>query len=211
MIPGDGYNFFDMKPLPRWVWTAFAALFAIATAGSISLYFWAKKRTREKTIVHRLQDLFREEHEFRTYDFDQNKVSDFWTGDVAGLCYLHRYGIAGAPVDIRAIAEADVHPLKPIVPKPVPYKGYLFAALEEDDTLAGTPERFYKVDTGGSPPMGKVHHLSRFGFCAFPAEYGVTGKFSYLINQNGVVHRWDAGGTIPSHWLTFPPDSGVDD
>ncbi|MBI2901557.1 MAG: hypothetical protein HYY17_15345 [Planctomycetes bacterium] len=44
----------------------------------------------------------------------------------------------------------------------------------------------------------RVHHRKTFGFCAYPAEYEVTGRdtFLYYIGENGggVFHR-DTGGS----------------
>jgi len=75
-----------------------------------------------------------------------------------------------------------------------------FIALDEDDGLEGTQERSYKVDTGGTPTMGKVHNTSKFGFCAYPAKYGVTGKFTFLVNENNTVFGADIGGKPMTHF-----------
>src|SRR5438876_8635612 len=107
--------------------------------------------------------LFRSaEAEFRYKDVDGNGVEDFWTGDVAGL---YRFGL----ID-REIAAADALPLFPRVPQPIPYMGYYFVAMEVDDSES--PPEELRQDT--DKKSGKVHHRSKFAFCAYPAEPGAS-------------------------------------
>ena len=166
------------------------------------LHFRRKARIRENEQAARIAiNNFRDiEQMFKEQDKDGNGINDFWTGDVAGL---FRYGL----ID-RSIALADVAPLNPLGPKPVPYCGYYFVALEGDDEfLKG--DYSYKTETGGRYPMGKVHHLTRFGFCAFPEDPGVTGRRVYIVNQNFTVFfsndikpptSWPDVSTLMTHW-----------
>ena len=126
---------------------------------------------------------------YRATDRDGNGIKDFWTGDVAGL-----YPEPEQILD-RGIAEADASPLHPLVPRPVPYYGYYFIALRQDES-ASPPEDFAQ-DT--DQKSGKVHHLSKFAFCAFPAEMGVTGKYVYIVNQGSTQYRMPLNPP-PKNW-----------
>ena len=131
---------------------------------------------------------------FRANDHDGNGVKDLWTGDIAGLS---KFGL----ID-RALAEADAEPLAPLVPKPIPYKGYLFRALDADDTYSTAKP--YRQDTDGK--SGKVHNLERFGFVAFPAEPEVTGRYMWILNENNSALRHDLSIPVPRNW---PADGAV--
>ena len=137
-------------------------------------------RTRQRrawelaTACSGLMDLVAAEAHYRLHDQDRNKISDYWTGDVAGL---FKYG----RID-RGLAEADVHPLVPLVPVPVPKNGFLFMALEADETPA--PPESYRQET--DPKSGKVHHPTKFGFLVFPAD-DAEGPYMYIVNESGKV------------------------
>jgi len=190
----------------------FLLVFLVPATGAAAGYFFllapAKSLAEnEQAAAAAIKTLASAEADFRANDRDWNLVNDFWTGDVAGLYYVRSNAANDAPqirLILREIAEADARPLKPLGPGPVPHHGYFFIALEEDDAMEGS-ERLYKQDTGGKPPMGKVHNASKFGFCAYPAEYGVTGKFTYLINENNTVFRRDIGGKPTTHFPTDGP------
>jgi hypothetical protein len=178
----------------------------LALAGEKLLLQPARLRENEKAASAGLKTLSSAEADFRANDRDWNHVNDFWTGDVAGLYYV-KSNEEGNEKEVHlidpAIAEADVRPLKALVSSPVPYHGYYFIALDEDDAFAGSSERFYKEDTGGTPAMGKVHNPSKFGFCAYPANYGVTGRYTFIVNETNTVFRSDNGGQPVTH---FPND-----
>jgi hypothetical protein len=147
----------------------------------------AERLGNERSAQSSLRTLSTAEADFRLNDRDQNGVPDFWTGDVAGLC-----GLAG-----RDIAQADAHPIHPLVVTPIPHHGYYFAALLFDDSE--TPPEAYRQDTDRK--SGKVHHLSKFGFVAFPAD-PASGMKIYIINENNTVfHRVDEAPP-PKNWPT---------
>lgn len=144
----------------------------------------------ERAARNALHAIFSAEGEFRWHDPDGNNVKDFWTGDVAGL---FRYGMI-----LRESAEADTAPLSPLVPKPVPYHGYYFRALVTDN-LQTPPVPYAQVT---DPASGKVHNLSRFGFVAYPAEVGKTGRYFFILNEAGTLLRKSAEGTPPIDYPT---------
>lgn len=131
---------------------------------------WNERRASEH-----LRAIVTAEAEFRAQDVDENGVPDFWTGDVAGL---YEAGVLD-----RRIAEADLRPIRPLVPKPVPLDGYYFKALERDDSV---PDE-YRKDTDGSGR--KVHHPSRFGFMALPAEYPSSGRIWFILNEGNSLFK----------------------
>ena len=37
------------------------------------------------------------------------------------------------------------------------------------------------------------HHPARFGACSYPAEYGETGTYTYIISEENTIYRKDLG------------------
>ena len=79
-----------------------------------------------------------------------------------------------------------------------PKGGYLFRAMETDASVM--PVEVLRVDTGGQPNMGKVHNTSRFGFCAYPAEYGASGLRTFILNENNTIFWKDTAGEPVLEW-----------
>jgi len=161
--------------------------------GAVSFITWANWRSQDKShnqsnAATVLKTLSTAEAVFRNKDLDGNGVNDFWTGDVAGL---YRLGLIE-----RAVAEADLRPIIPLVPKPIPYRGYYFIALVRDESE--TPHEDLRQDT--DKKSGKVHHLSKFGFSASPAEYDVTGRDTFIVNENNTVRCRHAYGNLVDCW-----------
>lgn len=80
-----------------------------------------------------------------------------------------------------------------------PYHGYYFRILEKQGAHAPGGSHIYVV---------KDKLIGGFGLIAWPAEYGVTGIDSFMVNQNGVVYEKDippvAGKAPPV--TSFDPD-----
>ena len=87
---------------------------------------------------------------------------------------------------------------------PKPKAGYWFRALET--TAARKPPEALRVDTGGLPVMGKVHNTSLFGFCAYPAEYGITGLRTFIISESNTIFWKD---TLGEPVLEWPSDADL--
>ncbi|HEV3027042.1 MAG TPA: DUF2950 family protein, partial [Planctomycetota bacterium] len=174
---------------------------AIALPGLLS----SQRASNERTASTTIKTLTAAEADFRANDRDHNGVNDFWTGDVSGLYSLT---VDGHELQLipREVAEADAAPIKPLVPVPVPYQGYLFRALERDAAISDAGEAEYRKDTGGNPPMGKVHNTSKFGFIAYPVRFGETGKYSFMVNENNTVFRRPEDGT---NIRDFPSDEDL--
>jgi hypothetical protein len=105
----------------------------------------------------------------------------------------------GIPIALieRGLAESDPKRLFPAHSEPLPYHGHYSAALDRDDSVQ--PARIYRQDTDGV--SGKVHNMIGFGFCAYPEEPGITGKYVVIINENNSLfyyHDWS--GPPPTAW-----------
>ncbi len=120
----------------------------------------------------------------RGKDPDRNGIWDFWTLDLQGLA---RWG------GLRAeIAAADAS-----LAEPVPWRGYLFRALEIDGE--GQP---YATDTAGRGGPRAYHH-SAYAFCAYPARYGWSGSATFLVTEARQVFRLQTRG---KPLLACPPE-----
>lgn len=176
-----------------------------AVLTSLALHFLvlvpARLRDNERAAAAALKTLATAEADFRSNDRDGNRVNDYWTADVTGLFAIQSDGRPIALID-RAVAEADASPVQPLVSKPVPYHGYYFVALRFDDSNPLSPKQPYRTDTDGQ--SGKVHNNSCYGFCAYPAEYGRTGRMTFVINEGNTMFKRDTAGKPEEAW---PQDS----
>jgi hypothetical protein len=81
-----------------------------------------------------------------------------------------------------ALAAAEVRPGKVTS---VPYHGYYYKVLAAQGPNADGGAHKYVVD-------GK-HMMAGFAVVAWPAEYGLTGIHTFLVNRDGVVFEKDLG------------------
>ncbi len=183
---------------------------AIAIPGLLS----SQRAANERNASASLKTLATAESDFRANDREDNKVNDFWTGDVAGLYCMTSAAIAGnADVPLKlievSIAGADAVPLAAGAAggeyaeitdytSMAPKSGYYFRAMMRDRE----GEEDYAVDTGGTPVMGAVHNNSRFGFCAYPANYWSSGKKTFIINEGNTMFWMDTQGKPVLEWPT---------
>jgi hypothetical protein len=168
-----------------------------AAAGMIlALGSQADPAANERAAAASLKPLSTAEADFRANDRDGNQAADYWVADVSGLYRID----PGVPLRLieRSIATADARPSVPVdkegtvhgskligLEKPMPKDGYWFAAIEK-----------YENEKGGATPYdeGKGRNPKRFGICAYPAEHGKTGIFTFLINESYTVWKKDTGG-----------------
>ena len=81
-----------------------------------------------------------------------------------------------------------------------PYHGYYFRVLEGQGSNAPGGAHNYFV---------KNKLIGGFGLVAWPAEYGVTGIHTFIVNQNGAVYQKDIApvpGKPPLPITRFDPD-----
>jgi len=84
--------------------------------------------------------------------------------------------------------------------KPSPYHGYYFHILKAQGPDAPGGAHNYVV---------KNMMIGGFAMVAFPAEYGVSGVRTYMVNHDGVVYEKDMGPstmTLARQMTRFNPD-----
>jgi hypothetical protein len=119
------------------------------------------------------------------YHYPSFKDKGYWVGDVTELYRLGKIS--------RELAEADTAPLKPLVPKPIPFHGYYVRAMESGPS-----------DFNDQPPVsfkGEQWCRDNFAILIYPAEPG-PGKHTYLPNRLSLLHRSDEWSPV----FRFPTD-----
>ena len=84
--------------------------------------------------------------------------------------------------------------------KPVPYHGYYFHILKAQGPDAPGGARNYVV---------KGEMIGGFAMLAYPADYGVSGIKTFIVNHNGIVYEKDLGagtGSVAPQMARFNPD-----
>jgi len=174
----------------------FVVLTLIVAIGTAAGFLWRAHVRREfmssneRSAEAAFRDIKLAEADYRANDRDRNGVNDFWTADVRGLLPFGLISQSLAGADATRSNEQD---------RVTPFAGYLFAALEMDDSE--TPPVPYREDTDHK--SGKVHNSAKFGFVAFPAKEGVTGRYIFIVNENSTVFWRETPCSVPRNW---PPD-----
>ncbi len=156
------------------------------------------------------------EFDFKANDRDGNKVADYWTGDVAGLyCMTSAATPGNKDCSLKmiepTIAGADSAPLPagaaggeyaaiPDFMNQEPKSGHWYFALASD----AAEGEAYARDTGGTPKMGPVHNMSRFGFMTYPDEHGSGGRYVFIVNEANTVYRREPGSPVKPSAFTPP-------
>ncbi|HMK49308.1 MAG TPA: DUF2950 domain-containing protein [Thermodesulfovibrionales bacterium] len=86
------------------------------------------------------------------------------------------------PLFARATEEGYI--LKKKGERPDPYYGYYFKILKGQGSDAPGGAREYLVN-------GRL--TSGFGLVAYPAQYGVSGIMTFIVNQQGIIYEKDLG------------------
>lgn len=74
----------------------------------------------------------------------------------------------------------------------IPKHGYLFMDIA---TIGGVP----------------INWISNYGLCATPAEYGVTGRRTFIVTTNGVVQALDLGRSAFLEEMDYPASGSASD
>jgi hypothetical protein len=115
----------------------------------------------------------------KVHQYAQRIIST--AGKQDGLFWRNADGSEGGPISeavARAIQEGYA------VDKASAYHGYFFQVLKGQ---------------GPAAPMGEMDYVIRgamiggFALIATPAEYGVTGIQTFIVNHNGIVYQKDLG------------------
>lgn len=78
------------------------------------------------------------------------------------------------------------------------YHGYYFAMLKSQGASSPGGQHNYVV---------KDTMLGGFALVAWPADYGVTGVHTFIVNQDGVVYEKDLGAHAKMPVTAYNPDS----
>jgi prepilin-type N-terminal cleavage/methylation domain-containing protein len=190
------------------------AIIAIIAAIAIPGLLSSQRASNERNASTSLKTLTSAEADFRSNDRDWNHVNDFWTANVSGLYTMTSAAISGStgaqtdpPIKLieLSVASADTdsaissaggeNSLLTNYAVPSAKAGYWYMALQLDNTLSGTAESTYRIDTGGTPIMGTVHNTSKFGFCAYPDSQS-AGKYVFIVNENNTIFRSATTGVV---------------
>ena len=177
-----------LSAIPRHIW--FGVFIPLVFLGTGVWRLWPTFMDYlvqdEHAAIGWLQVLALHEIDFAHYDRDGNGFHDFWTGDIAGLLQV------GNPIYHNFKIHTDSAPLN----SPVPIEGYYLVPLKRDRSV-DTPEDYRRTpDTTGR----KTLHPSRFGFCAYPAQYDWRHRLTFIINQERFVYAIDNGGKPVTEW-----------
>jgi hypothetical protein len=150
--------------------------------------------------------------EFRAYDPDGDGVANFWVEDISGLHRLRKKNGKAADLVEDRIARADARPTLALDAEGAPSKaegvyflrtgaaeqraGYLFVSIVSYEASDG---KTIAYDSGGG------RNATKYGACAYPSEYGKTGRTTFIKNEALKPSMWkkDTGGQ-PSN--VFPAD-----
>lgn len=153
----------------------------------------------ELDTVETLAGIVEAQHQYAAADRDGDGILEYARvimsspGKTDGLA-----STSGTSTLPRQVGEAEVRPGKT---KAVPLHGYYFRMLESQGPNAEGGAYSYVVD-------GK-HMMGGFALVAWPAQYGVTGIHTFVVNQDGMVFEKDLGkpGSNPVTTVrSFDPD-----
>lgn len=161
----------------------------------------------EMTPQQMLQQLNSTEGVWRQTDTDRNGVQDYWTRDVAGYYYIQDAAGQELRYITEVMARADRLGLGTYrKDNPTPLSGYWLRAMKTDED--GNPY----IEEGGSVPTAvpvadhASTNTSKYGYCAYPVEYGVAGTKTYIVNEEGVLYEKDLGPDATEGCDTWPAD-----
>jgi hypothetical protein len=116
-----------------------------------------------------------------------------------GLYWKAKEGEEESPLgDLAARATSEGY--KRTSDKPIPYHGYFFRILKAQGKNAPGGAYDYVVD-------GRM--IGGFAMVAYPAQYGVSGVMTFMVNHEGTVYQKDLGkGTAKTAQMMqlFDPD-----
>lgn len=119
-----------------------------------------------------------------------------------GLYWPIKEGEKPSPLGVLvANARAEGYSSQTSADKPAPYHGYVYRILTAQGPGAPGGAFDYVVD-------GKM--IGGFALVAHPAQYGVSGVMTFIVNHQGIVYEKDLGpdtDTLARAMQTYNPDS----
>jgi hypothetical protein len=147
------------------------------------------------------------QREYAMKDRDSNKVREYaqkfrsTKGKKDGLYWAAKEGEEQSPFGpLAAQAVREGYTGKKPGDNPVPYQGYFYRILKAQGKNAPDGAYDYVIN-------GKM--IGGFALVAYPAEYGVSGVMTFIVNHDGVVYEKDLGketNKIASAMTKFDPD-----
>jgi len=126
-----------------------------------------KIRIDEMFALDAIEQYAQAQEEFFIKTWDDNKV------------HYYAAPLKKVPELPEGIAAADA-----ALEKAQPYKGYLFRMLDGQSAGAPGGEKKFVVDG----KMSQGHALA-----AYPAEYGKSGRFTFMVGDDGTIYKKDLG------------------
>jgi hypothetical protein len=155
------------------------------------------------------QEYVQAQREYSSVDRDLNGVMEYaqrfcsTPGKHDGLYWEVPEAEAPSPLDplIAAAAGEGYASGKVCAISPEPYHGYIYKILTAQGPDA--PGKAYSYVINGNMVAG-------FALVAWPAEYGVSGVMTFIVNQNGIIYEKDLGARtdeIAKAMTEYNPDS----
>ncbi len=206
------------------------AIIAIIAAIAIPGLLNSQRASNERNGSGSLKTIATAQADFRSNDRDNNKVQDFWTGDLAGLyCIDNSSTGAAVPAPVKlievSVALSDILPSVGLTTGGVnnyatpvttygtqsAKAGYWYRALVEDlQATANGGNGVYAQNTGGA--VEAKHNTSRFGATAMYESYGSSGNKVFVINEGNTMFKRDFGADVLVAGAVPPaPNLGVFD
>jgi len=193
----------DSLSTPAVSMTSFAGVVAVAAAVAVPAFVAMRAPAggipaggiagNERVAELSLLFIRQAQETFKNSDSDRNGAADYWTRDVAGL-----YGLkdkAGQAIFLLdpGTAQADPDGAARYGLGAAPKNGYHFRMLTTDPD----GEAYQKDDDKDGQSFT---NKSRYGVVAYPAAYGTSGRFTFLMGENGKVWKKDTTGQPVTKW-----------
>lgn len=141
---------------------------------------------------------------YSSKDFDNDGVLEYAQKLISTPGKKDGLYFEGEPADLIPKDFADAADAIAAGPtgKRTPYHGYYFHVLRAQGPEAKGGAHSYVV---------KGEMIGGFGLIAYPAQYGVSGIKSFIVNQDGVVYEKDLGPmtvTLARQTVQFNPGKG---
>jgi hypothetical protein len=140
-----------------------------------------------------LQFIRQAQETFKNSDSDRNGAADFWTRDVAGLYALKDSSGQAIFLLDPPTAQADPEGAARHGLALAPKNGYFYRMMVTDPD----GEVYQKDDDKDGSAFT---HASRYGVAATPAQYGATGRFTFITNETGKAWKKDTQGKPVAKW-----------
>lgn len=141
--------------------------------------------------------------DFRGNDRDGNGVQDFWRGDVSGLYSVLPVGSTEMVKLIEiSVAGADDRPLGT---GSIGDSGPGQIARDQFVVFAPKAGYFFRALRHADEDPNALDAHSRFAACAYPANYPVSGRKTYIIDEGNTIFARDLGSPGPPD--VFPDEA----